>query len=106
MPRLKNDMRRIIQAPVPVQEPVLGFHLPEERRPRIRGKDVKRRTLQSIGLNPLGQRQKGIAAIFIKPHDKRAIHLDSMVMQELDPPRVVLSARRSFARSTDITVGQ
>ena len=47
-------VRRIVQGPIAVQQTPFGFHLPEQRRRRIRRKNVKCRALQTVLLDPLG----------------------------------------------------
>ncbi len=83
--RLKDDMGRVVAAPVPVQNPPLGLERPEERRTGVRREDVEGRALEPVRLDPLGRRDEHVPAVLVEAEDEAAVHLDPVVVENRDP---------------------
>ena len=89
-----------------MQQAALRLHLPEQRRRRIRSQDVKRRALQAVLFDPLGRPREDIFPVVIEAEDKRAVHLDAVVVQHADAARVVGGLRRLLVGVGEILVGK
>src|SRR5438874_8404869 len=106
MPRLKDDMSRVVKLPLFVQNPALGSQLSKEGRARIRRQDMKSRAFQPVFLDPLCRSFEHVRAVLIETENKTAVHLDAVVVKNRHPPRVVLRPRRFLPRGLKVSVGQ
>src|SRR5688500_6314077 len=61
--RLEHHVRRVVFVPITMHDPALRFELPEERRSRIRGQDMKRGAFEPVGLDPLDRALEHIRPI-------------------------------------------
>ena len=59
----------------------------------VRRENVKRRALEAILLDPLGGSRKHVLPVMIESQDERAIHLNAIVVQHADAPRIVARLR-------------
>lgn len=89
MPGLKNGVRGVVESPILMEQPFVGFHLPEERRRRVRCEDVKGGTLQSIFFYPLRRARKNIFAVMIETEHEGAVDLNAEFVKHVHPARVV-----------------
>ena len=91
-------MRRVVFAPIPMQEATFPLHLPKKRRARIRRQYVKSRAFEAIGFNPVRGPFENRFVVAIEAEHETAVHLDSVVMKDADAPRLIFGARRAFVR--------
>ncbi len=99
-------MRRVVEAPVAVEEPPLGLHPPEERRAGIRRQDVERRALEPVRLDPRDGPVEDVGAVVVEAEDEAAVHLDAVVVEDPDAPRVVGGGRRLLPGVGEVRVGE
>ena len=97
MQRTEDDVRRVVEIEVAVQDPARGFHLAEERRPRIRREDVEGRALDVVLLDPADGAIEDVAAIVVEAEDEARRDRDAVVVEHADAARVVGGARRALA---------
>ena len=103
---LEDRVTCVVEGPILVQQSSLGFHLPEQRRRRIRSKDVKSCTLQTVLFNPFRGARKNIFAIVIEAQYERAIHLDAAIVQHAHPAGIVRGLGRLFVRLGQVVVAE
>lgn len=62
----ENGVGGIVERPFAMQKAAFGFHLAEERRGRVRGKDVECGALEAVLLNPVGGACENVFAVVIE----------------------------------------
>ena len=77
----EHDVGRVIEPPVLVQQPPLGFELSEQRRSGIRRKDVECGALQAVVLGPIDRSPEHVRAVSVEAKHKAGIHLDAVIVQ-------------------------
>ena len=104
--RAEDRVRRVVQGPIAVQQPPLGFHLPEQRRRRIRSKNVKRCALQAVLLDPFGGAGENVFPVVIESQHERTIHLDAVIVQHAHAARIVGGLRSFLPGVGQILIGE
>src|SRR5438132_1654215 len=89
-----------------MQQPAFGFQLFKEWRARIRRQDMKGRALQTVFLDPARSLFEHIRAILVKAQNKAAVHLDSILMKDSHPARIVIRPRCFLPRRLKVAVGE
>src|SRR5579862_3674684 len=92
----ENGVRSVVERPIPVQQAALFFHLAEQRSRRVRREDVEGRTLQAILFDPLRRAREDIFPVMVEAENKRAVYLNSDVVQHADAASVIGGTGRLF----------
>src|SRR5215467_12091098 len=85
-----------------MKQTAIALHLPEKWRPRIRRQDVKRCTLESIGLDPTCRTFEHVRTIVVEAEHEAAIHLNTVVVKNCDPASVILRSGTLLASVSDV----
>src|ERR1700726_963619 len=89
-----------------MQDSSLHLHLTKQRCGRVWGEDVKGGAFQAVRFDPFrGAGEEGFAVV-IESQNERSVDLDTIVVQDAPPPRVVAGLRRLFVRVGKIVVGE
>src|SRR5207247_4413741 len=89
VPRPEDAVRRVVQVPVLMKQPALGFHLPEEGSAGVGGEDVERGVLHPAALDPVDQVLEAVRAVVIEAEDEAAIYLDAIVVEDAHAAGVI-----------------
>src|SRR5260370_32190782 len=86
-------MSGVVKIPVIVEDSSLPLHLTKQRRAGIRRQDVERGALETRLFDERSKAYKAIWAIMIEAHHEAAIHLNAVVVEDANAPRVVVGSR-------------
>ena len=102
--RLEDDVGSVVEVPVAMQDPALGFHLPEQRRSRIGRQDMKRGAFEPVLLDPVARALEDVGPVVVEAEDEAPVHLDPVVVEDPHATRIVLGARRLLARVGEVLI--